>query len=187
MTQVQVHLSLRCAIILPPNFRVNRESLDIGRYRVQSLPYMLERFRCLPSQLLIAKPQPNEMSSAPILLSANFMWQQTIDTHVCCSSSWNASRECNKPRLFIYWISPFWKFNPKEWFSAVKCRASRASAWASDIGGICELRSCKPYPVKCRREYWITICPSSLYRSGRVVYPGDPPKLSIWAHILDKY
>lgn len=98
-------------------------------------------------------------------------------THVFSGLSRKASRACRRPRLLMYWISPFWKLRAKENFSAVNCKVSRASAWASVIAGMWGVRFCSPYPVSNRRVYWMIMCPSSQYRRGLNVYPGFPPKL----------
>ena len=79
-------------------------------------------------------------------------------------------------RLFTYCTSPFWKSRFKLNRSARKWSASRASAWASVMGGILELRGRCRNPVKLRRAYWITtrsgFCvPDGVWKSkGRVVY-----------------
>lgn len=70
------------------------------------------------------------------------------------SLSTKPSLAWNKATLFTYCMSPFAKCVLMQNFSPRKCKASRASAWASVIGGISELRGRWPKPTKYLRPYW---------------------------------
>ena len=79
----------------------------------------------------------------------------------------NASRAWKILRLLMYWMSPFWKFNPRLYFSAKKWIVSKASAWASVIGGMSVDRGNPKNPVNSRRAYWMMTLPSSEKSRGR--------------------
>ena len=147
-----VSSSLCRTVGLPANLWIQRESLLIWCNRIQALPDWLEWLWCAPGQFIVAKPQPNEMPPE-YTTGIQHTTRQRFEpgAYVCSSLSLNASLAWSSPRLLIYWMSPFWKFSPREYFSAKKCTASSASACASEIGGICALRFCRPYPVKWRR------------------------------------
>lgn len=69
-------------------------------------------------------------------------------------------------RLFAYWMSPWWKSRDAAYFSDVKCKASRASACASVMGGMLDERGRPQYPVKLRLAYWM------MSRAGSVAVAG---------------
>lgn len=68
--------------------------------------------------------------------SSTINGEDLVGTHSLPASSRKPFRAWKMLRLFIYWTSPFWKSKAARCFSAVKCRASSASACASVIGGM---------------------------------------------------
>ena len=75
---------------------------------------------------------------------------------LCFSSEFvKPSRAWKMLRLFANCTSPFLKLSDTAYFSARKCSASSASAWASVMGGMSEERGRPWKPVNVRRAYWM--------------------------------
>ena len=89
------------------------------------------------------------------------------------SSSENACLACSTAKLLKSWMSPRCSFNERAFFSATKCTMSRASAWASLIGGMPWERGKSADPVSLRREKQKNgPLRSLLKRTARVSYVG---------------
>lgn len=83
------------------------------------------------------------------------------------SLSSKESRLCKIAWLFKKRMSPCCMGMTIWFFSAVKCTASRASAWASVIGGIPGVRGCFSLPVNNRLEKLRNTLPSWRNSNGR--------------------